>query len=207
MKELIQSAKDFKIIPNNFKSSGAFELIDVDDEKITAKLILIDNNELNDYTIGSNVEVFGVNNVGLIYFETKILDLKENIITLAVVQDYSIIQRREYSRVNLNKGNVVFKDFAPDFVKQVEDISAGGIKLISTNTLELDKHYDIEINLSSNMKIECAMQPIRIKEIEYLNQKCYSISGKFVNLENMDRIVLVQYAFKIKMEEQNKEND
>ena len=207
MKELIQSAKDFKIIPNKFKSSGELEIINIDEEKFEAKLILIDDKELSDYTINSNVEVFGVNNVGLVYFETKILDIKDKIITLAIVPDYSIIQRREYSRVGLNQGRVVFKDFAPDFVKHVEDISAGGIKLISANPLETDKHYDIEINLSNNMKIECSMQPIRIKEINFQGQKCFLVSGKFTNLENMDRIVLVQYAFKIKMEEQNKEND
>ncbi len=207
MKEIIESAKDFKIIPNNFKSSGAFDVISVDEEKIKAKLILVDEKELSDYTTGSSVEVFGVNNVGLIYFETKILDIDNDIISLALVSDYSIIQRREYSRVGLNQGKVIFKDFAPDFIKNVEDISAGGIKLITNNILELDKHYDIEILLSNNMKIECALQPIRIKEIDYEGQKCYLISGKFVNLENMDRIVLVQYAFKIKMEEQNKEND
>ncbi len=207
MKELIKSAKDFKIIPNNFKSSGAFDVINVDDEKIEAKLILIDDKELSDYTAGSSVEVFGVNSLGLVYFETKILDIKDKIITLATVSDYSIIQRREYSRVGLNQGSVIFKDFAPDLIKNVEDISAGGIKLITTSALELDKHYDIEINLSNNMKIECAMQPIRIKETEYQGHKCFITSGKFVNLENMDRIVLVQYAFKIKMEEQNKEND
>ena len=74
MKELIASASDFKIIPGNFKSSGAFECLEIDDEKIKAKLILLDETELNDYTIGSCVEVFGVNNLGLIYFETKILE-------------------------------------------------------------------------------------------------------------------------------------
>ena len=42
--------------------------------EIKAKLILLDETELNDYTIGSCVEVFGVNNLGLIYFETKILE-------------------------------------------------------------------------------------------------------------------------------------
>lgn len=207
MKELIENTKDFKIIPNNFKSSGAFNVIDADNEKIKAKLILSDKKELADYTIGSNVEVFGVNDIGLVYFETVILDINDDIITLAVVPDYSIIQRREYSRVGLNQGRVIFKDFAPGFIKHVEDISAGGIKIISSNALELDKHYDIEIILSNNMKIECAMQPIRISETEYNNEKCYTISGKFINLENMDRIVLVQYAFKIKMEEQNKENE
>ena len=56
------------------------------------------------------------------------------------------------------------------------------------------------------MKIECALSPIRISETIFEDKKAYLISGKFVDLENADRIVLVQYAFKIKMEEQNKED-
>lgn len=203
MKEILQSAKDFKIIPDNFQSSTTFELINVDDKNIKIKLVLTNENELKDYEIGSNVEVFGVNNVGLVYFETKILEKDGANLTLALNQDFSIIQRREYSRVNLAKGNIVFKDLADDFVQKVEDISAGGVRFVTKTPLEADKHYDVEILLSNNMRIECALQPVRItQEDDY-----YLISGKFINLENADRIVLVQYAFKIKMEEQNKEND
>lgn len=207
MKELLQSANDFKIIPNNFKSSGAFELISADDNEIKAKLVLLDKRELEDYKPGDNVEIFGVNNVGLVYFETKILSREDYLITFAATRDYSLIQRREYSRVGLNQGKVIFKDMAPDFVLHVEDISAGGIKFTSAQPLEPDKNYAIEIELSNNMKIECALQPIRITEVEKDDKKTYVISGKFTDLENVDRIVLVQYAFKIKMEEQNKEND
>lgn len=207
MKELLQNAKDFKIIPNNFKSSGEFNIKEIENDEIKAQLVLIDESELVDYPEGSNVEVFGVNSLGLIYFETKILKRDGCNITLATSPDYSIIQRREYSRVGLNQGNVTFKDMAPDSVVKIEDISAGGIKIITKHPLEIDKYYDIEIKLSNNMLIECALAPIRIKEIDYQNQKSYLISGKFVDLENADRIVLVQYAFKIKMEEQNKEND
>lgn len=207
MKELINSARDFKIIPGNFKSSGAFDFLGIEDEKIKAKLILLDESELNDYAVGSSVEVFGVNNLGLIYFETKILEKDGYNISLAMVQDYSIIQRREYSRVGLNQGSVVFKDMTPDLVLAIDDISAGGIKFISKQPLELDKYYDIEIKLSNNMKIQCALSPIRIVKTQHENNDAYIISGKFVDLENADRIVLVQYAFKIKMEEQNRENN
>ena len=203
MKELIKSVKDFKIIPNNFKSAGAFEVLDVDDESIKVKLSLIEEDELSDYQKGSNVEVFGVNDVGLVYFETKILNRDNDVLELAATQDFSIIQRREYSRVGLKQGNVTFKDMPESVVKKVEDISAGGIKLVTTQALDIDKNYDIEISLSNNMVIDCALKPIRIKE---LSQDTYMVSGKFTNLENVDRIVLVQYAFKIKMEEQNKEN-
>ena len=207
MKELLQNTKDFKIIPNNFKSSGELDILEITDEEIKAELVLIDETELKDYALNSSVEIFGVNSLGLIYFETKILSKDNKNVTLAMTPDYSIIQRREYSRVSLTQGNISFKDMAPDNVVKIEDISAGGVKLYTANPLELDKYYDIEIKLSNNMKIECALSPIRIKETQFNNQKAYLTSGKFVNLENTDRIVLVQYAFKIKLEEQNKENN
>ncbi|MBQ4646611.1 MAG: PilZ domain-containing protein [Candidatus Gastranaerophilales bacterium] len=207
MKELLKSAKDFKIIPSNFKSSGAINVQEITDEKIKGELVLIDETELKDYPVDSTVEIFGVNSLGLIYFETKIIEREDKQISFALTSDYSIIQRREYSRVGLNQGTVTFKDIAPEAVLEIEDISAGGIKLTCATPLEIDKYYDIEIKLSNNMTIECALAPIRIKETEHKSQKAYSISGKFVNLENADRIVLVQYAFKIKMEEQNKENE
>lgn len=206
MKELLKTANDFKIIPNNFKSSGVLNVLEVTDSEIKAELVLIDEKEADDYVINSNVEVFAVNSLGLIYFETKILERKEKNISLALTSDYSIIQRREYSRVGLTQGSVTFKDFAQESILKIEDISAGGIKLISSQPLELDKYYDIEIKLSNNMVIECALSPIRVQEVKYKEQNGYLISGKFVNLENADRIVLVQYAFRIKMEEQNKEN-
>lgn len=203
MKELIKSVKDFKIIPQNFKSAGTFDVIEVMDNEIKIKLNLASNEELSDYKAGSNVEVFGTNNIGLIYFETKIIDINNDIARIALVDDYSIIQRREYSRVGINNGTVVFSDLAPDFIEKIEDISAGGLKFVSKAPLEVEHHYNITITLSGNMVIKCEFQPIRITK----NENNYTISGKFINLENMDRVVLVQYAFKIKMESQNKNND
>lgn len=209
MKELIKTIKDFKIIPANFKSAATFELLSSNDQDFKIKLNLLDDEEINDYKANSSVEVFGVNNVGLVYFETKILELnkEEKTAILALVGDYSIIQRREYSRVEFNHGNVQFCDLGDDFVLKVEDISAGGLKFISNAPLELDRQYSIVINLSANMKIECAFCPIRVSKTDFEGKENYLVSGKFVDLENMDRIVLVQYAFKIKMEKQNKEND
>ena len=202
MKDLILSTKDFKIIPNNFENAGTFLLLDATDEIIRAQLNLIDDAELSDYKDGSSVEVFGVNNAGLVYFETKILSRNGNIIELAATDDYSIIQRREYSRVDLKQGTIIFKDIDSDLVVDISDISAGGAKIVAKQPLELNKHYDIEICLSNNMRIDCAFKPIRVNED---NCGTYTISGKFIDLENVDRIVLVQYAFKIKMENQNKE--
>ena len=206
MKELINSIKDFKIIPYNHKSSVSFELNDVDDNIIKIRLIPDEDFNLDDYTPSSNVEVFGVNDVGLVYFETKILSKNDVVLELATTQDFSIIQRREYSRVGMKQGTILFKDLGEDFILNVEDISAGGMKFIAKSELELDREYALEIDLPNNMIINCSLKPIRIRTTRYENKDAYVVSGKFVNLENVDRIVLVQYAFKIKMEEQNKEN-
>jgi len=203
MKSVLDSIKDIKIIPNNFLSSGELKLIKIEEEFIVGKLILLEDSELQDYTIGSNVEIFGVNEIGLIYFETKILEKNNYEIKLAQTEDYSIIQRREYSRVALSSGKILFEDNSPDFIEKIEDISAGGVKLTVKTPLEYDKEYDIRIELANNMKIECSLQPIRIEK----NGDKFVISGKFTNIENSDRIILVQYAFKVKMEEQNKEDE
>lgn len=205
MQNIIKSATNFKIIPCNYKSSGAFNIVNYNDDCFDAKLELIEDAEIADYVIGQTVEVFAVYEVGLIYFETKILEVDNDIIKLSMPQDYSIIQRREYSRVGLNQGNILFKDLSPEFVQKVVDISAGGAKIIANEPIECDKNYSIEVILSNNMKINCSYQPIRIIKEETENNK-WIISGKFNDLDNVDRVVLVQYAFKIKMEEQNKEN-
>lgn len=207
MRELIQNTKDFKIIPSDFKSSGAFEVLEILDDTFKVKLILSDENELNDYVANSLVEVFGVNSIGLVYFQTKIVSREKDILVLAQTQDYSLIQRREYSRVGINQGKITFKDMEPGFVIDVKDISAGGAKFVVSREIQLDSHYDISISLSNNMNIECQIEPIRINKTQYNDSEAYIVSGKFLNLENVDRIVLVQYAFKIKMEEQNKENE
>ena len=202
MKKILSVTKDFKIIPENFKNSGELEILEITDEYIKARVLLEPKQNIEDYSEGVNVEIFGANDLGLIYFETKIINREDNIISIKTVSDYSIIQRREYSRVLLKKGTVKFVDLAEDTVISIEDISAGGMKFLSKENLALEKQYKIEICLSNNMNINCIFQPVRINKIE----NNYSVSGKFVDLENLDRVVLVQYAFKIKMEEQNKDS-
>lgn len=203
MKKILATTKDFKIIPENFKSSGLLQILNINDDTIEAKVVLDSDQSMNDYSVGTNVEVFGVNDLGLVYFESKILNTDNDKITIKAVQDYSIIQRREYSRVVLEKGRIKFNDLSQDVVEKIEDISAGGLKFVSKQYLEPEKQYKIEISLSNNMCINCAFQPVRVAEIP---DNLYVVSGKFIDLENLDRVVLVQYAFKIKMEEQNKDN-
>ena len=200
MKNILKSTSDFKIIPNEFQSSGEFEIISFQDESFNIKLKLADIKDVKSYKEGGNVEVFGVNNSGLLYFETSILNTQNDILTLKLTQEYSIIQRREYTRVKPNNVKLIFKDLAENLVEKIEDISAGGIKFQTKEEIITNKSYEVNIILPNNMTIDCKLMPVRVQEE---NDK-YMVSAKYMNIENTDRVILVQYVFKIKTEEQVK---
>ena len=63
MEKIIQKAKNFKIIPDNFISSGAFDLISVNQDFIEAKLILADEKDFDEM---DDFDYFGwINEVGM----------------------------------------------------------------------------------------------------------------------------------------------
>ncbi len=201
MQNIIKNGKDFRIIPEKFESSTICEITDANNDLINFNLPIITEDELGDYTDGDEVEIFGSNNEGLIYFVTKIVEKDGKNISVKMPETYKNIQRREYSRVDF-KGELSFADYK-DAVLQTDDISAGGLKFISSVPLEEHLEYNISIGLSNNLTINCSIQPIRIQQIDYNGKTAYSISGKFKTIESIDRIALVQYSFRSLTEAEN----
>ncbi len=201
MQDIIKNGKDFRIIPEKFESSTVCSITNTADNSINFNLPIATNEELADYNKGDEVEIFGSNNEGLIYFVTNITEKNGKNITVKMPETYKNIQRREYSRVDF-KGELSFEDYK-DAVLQTDDISAGGLKFISSVSLEEHLEYNINISLSNNLTIRCTIQPIRIQQIDYNGKTAYSISGKFKTIESIDRIALVQYSFRSLTEAEN----
>ncbi len=195
MKNVLLNTKNFKIVPNKFRSSTIFDLLDSDDSFFQIELKNIEENELNDYIVGEEVEIFGLGADGLVYFVTTIEDKNNYILKLKMPSDYKNVQRREYSRVAF-EGEVFFEDETIKTINSI-DISAGGIKFIVNKELELDKDYNIKFNINDNMEIKCSLVPIRIMKDKDNN---YLVCGKFMNLENIYKVALIQYSFKILLE-------
>ena len=204
MRNIIKNGKDFRIIPEKFESSTICNIVSSTEETVGLNLPIASVEELKDYIKGNEVEIFGSNNDGLIYFTTEITDKEGANITVKMPESYKNIQRREYSRVDFH-GTLSFVDMN-DVVIQTEDISAGGLKFISNVPLEEHLEYNINIGLSNNLTVKCAMQPIRIQQVEYDGKNVWSVSGKFKNIESIDRIALVQYSFRSMTEAENMEN-
>ena len=81
------------------------------------------------------------------------------------------------------------------------DISAGGMKIQTNENIDIEKEYKVSIKLSDEHEVNCKYQLIRVEKGE---NGLYTISGRFVNLSNIDKMVLVQFCMKKDMENLNK---
>ncbi len=204
MREIIKKGHDFRIIPQNFESATIFEIKNINDNNIEIELTKATLEELKDYQKGAKVEVFGSGTDGLLFFETSIEEQNGKNLKIGIPANYNNIQRREYSRVKF-MGEVNLEN-EKDNIISVEDISAGGMKLITKKPLDATKDYKMQIKLINNLTINCLLHPIRIEEQKDARGTSYAISGCYKEISSIDRIALVQYSFKILMETENKEN-
>ena len=92
MQNIIKNGKDFRIIPEKFESSTICSITDSTDAFIDFNLPIASADELSDYIKGDEVEIFGSNNDGLIYFVTKITDKDGAKITVEMPKSYKNIQ-------------------------------------------------------------------------------------------------------------------
>ena len=75
------------------------------------------------------------------------------------------------------------------------------MKLRTEENIDIEKVYNVVINLSDEQQIKCQYQLIRVEKGD---NGLYTISGRFVNLSNIDKMVLVQFCMKKDMENLNK---
>lgn len=202
MEELIKNVKDFRIIPGAIEYSAICTVCDVEGGKLTLELDLPEEKIKENYINGEIVEVFGSTEEGLVYFKGKVIGTNGAKVELAIPTDFTKVQRREYSRIEFD-GEIELKE--AEIKTKPVDISAGGIKFISSENLVIGKSYKTTIKLKNNLDINCETVPIRTYQTEATRGN-FIICSKFKNLKSVDRVAIVQYTFKQLMELENKIN-
>ena len=81
------------------------------------------------------------------------------------------------------------------------DLSAGGMKLRTEENIDIEKDYKVSIKLSNEQEVKCKYQLIRVEKGD---NGLYTISGRFTNLSNIDKMTLIQFCMKKDMENLNK---
>ena len=65
----------------------------------------------------------------------------------------------------------------------------------------MEKVYNITVKLDNDQEVKCKYQLIRVEKGD---NGLYTISGRFTNLSNIDKMTLVQFCMKKDMENLNK---
>lgn len=196
MRELVKKEQLVTIVPQDFKQSNKGRVLDVDMDGFRMELKykpdgLLKNHICDFYSLTDN---------GYLYFESYIQNLENNVITIANPVKHRFLQRRKFTRIKFIEDlELVFENTVHKV--RTLDLSAGGMKITTQDNIDMEKEYKVTIKLGNEQDIKCKYQLIRVeKGVNGL----YTISGKFSNLSNIDKMTLVQFCMKKDMENLNK---
>lgn len=196
MRELLKKEQLVTVVPQDFKLSNKGKITDVSMEGFKMELKykpdgLIKNHICDFYSLTDN---------GYLYFESYIQNLENNVVSVANPVKHKFLQRRKYTRIAYFEKLELTCNNKTHEVKAL-DLSAGGMKVKTADSVDIELEYKVTLKLSDDQIINSNFQIIRISREE---DGMYTLSGRFTNLNNIDKMTLVQYCMKKNMENFNK---
>ncbi|MBO5737948.1 PilZ domain-containing protein [bacterium] len=196
MRELIKNEQLVTIVPQDFKNSNKGKVLDVSLEGFRMELKykpegIIKNHICDFYSLTDN---------GYLYFESYIQNIENNVVTIANPIKHRFLQRRKFTRIKFMED---LELVSGDIVHKVRtlDLSAGGMKLRTSENIDIEKEYNVSIKLNDEREVKCKYQLIRVEKGD---NGLYTISGRFTALSNVDKMTLVHFCMKKDMENLNK---
>jgi len=196
MNELVKKDQIISIVPQDFRNANKGKITEVNDDgflievKHSPKGILLNN----------LIEFYSQTQHGVLYFESDVVKIEDNIITVANPIKHRFLQRRQFTRIKFIQQIELVSEESTNSISTI-DLSAGGMKIKSAENVDIELLYDICILLSNDQQVNCKFQPIRIEKSD---DGFYTLSGRFQNLTNIDKMVLVQFCMKKNIENVNK---
>ena len=184
------------ITPQDFKNSNIGKVLEVNVDGFRMEMKykpegLIKNHVCDFYSLTQN---------GYLYFESYIKEVENNVVSVANPVKHRFLQRRKFTRIKfleemeLKYGDITHK------VRSL-DLSAGGMKLQTPENVNIEYEYNVIIKLNNEQEVHCKYQLIRVEKGD---NGLYTISGRFTNLSNIDKMTLIQFCMKKDMENMNK---
>ncbi len=196
MRELVIENQDILMIPQNFKFANRGKVSAVRAGDFTLELEyepegILENTYCEFYTQTSH---------GKLYFDSFAKEINGKTLIIASPAKHKFLQRRQYTRIKYINELELHLD-GNSYKISTLDISAGGMKLRTARSINIDGSYDVVLPLSETILLACKFQPIRI---EKHSEGGYTVSGQFVYNSNHDKMILTQYCAKRSVEIKNK---
>lgn len=196
MNELIEKDQVISIVPQNLKASNKGRILEVLDDKFLVEVFYSPKEIL----INNLVEFYSKTKHGVLYFESDVVKIEDNILTIKKPVKHRFLQRRQFTRIKfLQDLDFYFEN--KTYKIQAKDLSAGGMKICTNNPLDIDTEYDVCIPLLNDQRINCKFDLIRIEKSD---EGVYTLSGRFKNLSNIDKMTLIQFCMKKNIENVNR---
>ena len=196
MKELLEKDQIINVVTQNLKNSNKGRIIEVQERNFTLELF----HTAEGISVNKILEFYSQTKNGMLYFNSAPINIEGNSITIQNPRKHKFLQRRAYTRLNFSQEMICTQEDKEYKIHSI-DISAGGMRLKTNERLDLDSEYDLAISLKGAEKLNCKLQLIRIEKNE---NGSYTLSGRFQNLSNVDKMTLIQFCMRKSIENANR---
>lgn len=196
MNELLDKNQIISIVPKDYRNANKGKVIEFQDRAYRIELF----HEPDGILQNSIAEFYSLTSNGTLYFSTSISEIQDNILTINAPIKHRFLQRRAFTRIKFQQV-LNIKSQNDNFTIDSLDLSAGGLKFTSKNYININSDYDLCINLINGKKMNCTLEPIRIEKAD---NGLYTLSGRFKNLSNLDKMNLIQFCMRRNIENLSK---
>ena len=196
MNELLEKGQAISIVPQNFKNSNKGKIGMIHDSFFTVDMFHapegIERKKV--------MEFYSPTKNGTVYFTSGIVKIDENTVVVSIPKKHRFLQRRNFTRVKFIQ-DIELKLNDKTFFATTLDLSAGGIRLKTTENININSQYDLFIRLVNENSIQCKFEPIKIEKSE---DCIYTVAGRFINQTRTDKMKIIQFCIRKDIENQNR---
>lgn len=196
MDELLEKNQVISVVPKDFRNSNKGKVIDITDRDFSLELFHAPIGILP-HTL---IEFYSPTKNGMLYFSTSVLSVEKNFIKIKAPIKHRFLQRRAFTRIKLSQDSS-FECEGKSYKVELLDLSAGGLKLKSSEYLNINNDYDVNVKLMMNKVVKGTFEPIRIEKNE---DGTFTLSGRFKNMSNPDKMLITQFCMRKSIENLNK---
>lgn len=196
MNELLEKEQVLNVVPQNFKVSNKGKIVDIQEKSFSLELF----HEPEGIVPRKLMEFYSQTKNGMLYFVSSAFEINENVIKILTPRKHRFLQRRAFTRIKFAQ-DMDFELNGKSYKATSINVSAGGMKLKTNENPDINSVYDLKMKLLGENLIKCTFEPIKIEKNE---GGYYTLSGRFKNLENTDRMKLIQFCIRKNIENLNR---
>lgn len=196
MSELLEKEQVLSIVPQDYRNSNKGKILDINERNFSLELF----HEPIGITPQRIMEFYSSTKNGMLYFTSSAAEINGNILTISIPRKHRFLQRRTFTRVKFIQ-SLILTSGDKTYNAESVDLSSGGMKLKTDSSINIDDEYNLAIKLLGGSSITCTYQPMKI---EKNSDGTYTLSGRFQNMDNADKMKLTQFCMRKNIENLNR---